>query len=244
MEFSDKLKSLLKSSKNVVAICGAGISQESGVPTFRGKGGLWEKYRPEELANFDAFIKNPVLVWEWYNYRKKLISEVNPNPGHYALYEMENLFEKFFIITQNVDGLHHKAGNKNVIEIHGNIMHSKCIECDKIHYDVPIQEKVVSIPKCECGGMIRPNVVWFGELISENLLMDSYKLLKDCQLLFVIGTSGNVYPVASFPIIAKENDAYLVEINKEKTTISYMMDEILEGQAGVFLPKIVEIIKN
>jgi len=244
LEFSNELLSRLKSSKNVGSVCGAGISQESGVPTFRGEEGLWKKYKPEELANFDAFIKNPELVWEWYNYRKKLISEVEPNPGHYALSEMENLFDNFLIITQNVDNLHRKAGSRNLIEIHGNIMSSKCIKCNRRYNDLPFHENVISVPKCKCGGIIRPEVIWFGELIPEDLLRRCYEFLKECQLLFVIGTSGFVYPAASFPLIAKENGAYLVEINSEETNISYMMDEILLGPSGKILPEIVAKIKN
>ena len=244
MEFSNELLSRLKSSKNVGAICGAGISRESGVPTFRGEDGLWKRFKPEELANFDAFIGNPKLVWEWYNYRKRLISEVKPNPGHYALFEMENLFDNFLVITQNVDNLHKKAGSENLIELHGNIMLSECIKCNRKYDDLPFQENAVSVPKCECKGIIRPDVVWFGELIPEDLLGRCYEFLKECQFLFVIGTSGYVYPAASFPLIAKENGAFLVEINTEITNISYMMDEIFTGQSGKILPEIVKKIKS
>ena len=244
MEISDIFLSKLKSSKNVGAVCGAGISNESGVPTFRGEDGLWKKFRAEELANFDAFISNPELVWEWYNFRKRLTFNVEPNPGHYALAEMENLYDNFFIITQNVDNLHRRAGSKNVIEIHGNIMQSKCIKCNKRYNDMPFDENIKSIPKCECGEMIRPDVVWFGEMLSEKLLKKSYELLNECQLLFVIGTSGYVYPAASFPSVAKENGAYLIEINVEKTHISNIMDKTLLGLSGKILPDIVEKIKN
>jgi len=244
MEISNTLLSKLKTFRNVVAVCGAGISRESGVPTFRGENGLWKKFRPEELANFDAFISNPELVWEWYNFRKRLISSVEPNPGHYSLFEMEGLFENFFIITQNVDNLHRRTGNKNVIEIHGNIMRSKCIKCNKYYDDLPFDENVKSVLECGCGGIIRPDVVWFGEMLSENLLAKSYELLGECQLLFVIGTSGYVYPAASFPLLAKENDAYLVEINIERTNISNIMDEVLLGPAGEILPEIIRKIKN
>ena len=244
MEFSDELLSRLKSSKNAGAVCGAGISQESGIPTFRGENGLWKKFKPEELANFDAFIRNPELIREWYNYRKRLISEVKPNPGHYALSEMEGLFDNFLVITQNVDNLHLKAGSRSIIEIYGNIIRSKCIKCNKEYNDLPFHENIMDVPKCECGGMIRPDVVWFGEMLQEDILRRCYEFLKECQLLFVIGTSGYVYPAASFPLIAKENGAYLVEINSEKTNISYMMDEIFLGQSGKILPEILKKIKS
>ena len=244
MVFSDNLLSILKSSNNVVAVCGAGISQESGVPTFRGKEGLWKKFKPGELANLNSFINNPKLVWEWYNYRKKLVSEVEPNPGHYALAEMENIFDNLFIITQNVDNLHQKAGSKNIVEIHGNMMKNRCLDCNKYYEDIPVNENIPDIPKCSCGGLIRPDVVWFGESIPEKSFMKSYELLRECQLLFVIGTSGNVYPAASFPIIAKNNGAYLVEINIDKTMMSYMMNETLLGPSGEIMPQIVNILKN
>ena len=244
MEISDILLSKLKSSKNIVAVCGAGISQESGVPTFRGKNGLWKKYRAEELANFDAFINNPELVWEWYNFRKRLILEIEPNAGHYALTEMENLFDNFFIITQNVDNLHRRAGNKNVIEIHGNIMKSKCIKCNKSYDNLPYDKNTKKIPECNCGEIIRPDVVWFGEMLPEDLVVRCYELIKDAHFLFVIGTSGYVYPVASFPMIAKEHGAYIVEINIERSDISEVMDEILLGPSGKILPEIIEKIKS
>ncbi len=132
--FSKQLLTKLKLAKTVTVLTGAGISAESGVPTFRGEQGLWKKFRPEELANFDAFMRNPKLVWEWYNYRKKIISEVAPNPGHYALVKMEEMFENFYLITQNVDNLHRRAGNKRIYELHGNIMRNRCVDCNK-HID-------------------------------------------------------------------------------------------------------------
>ena len=240
MEFSEKIISLLNSVKCAGAVCGAGISQESGVPTFRGKDGLWRKYRAEELATFEAFSSNPNVVWEWYNYRKGLISGVEPNPGHYALYEMEKVFDEFFIITQNVDGLHRRVGSENVIEIHGNIMRSRCIKCNSCCYDVPIEDEVIELPRCVCGGLLRPDVVWFGEVIPEDLLLRSYELLTRCEILFVVGTSGYVHPAASFPSLAKGHGAYLVEVNVDETMISDIMDETLIGKSGEILPELVK----
>ena len=153
-------------------------------------------------------------------------------------------FKEFFIITQNVDGLHRKAGSKNVIEIHGNIMRSKCITCNSIYEDIPIEERILNLPRCRCGSLLRPDVVWFGEIIPEDLLKRSYEMLSKCELLFVIGTSGYVYPVASFPSIAKENNSFLVEINTERTVISDIMNETLLGKSGKILPEIIKIIEN
>ena len=169
MEFTDVLTQRLRTAKKVTVLTGAGVSAESGVPTFRDPGGIWEKYRPEELANFDAFISDPDFVWSWYQHRREIMREVLPNPGHFALAEMEGLFEEFNLITQNIDNLHKRAGSRNVTELHGNIERNYCLKCRTFYNDLDVSEKKVL--KCEkCGGIIRPDVVWFGEMLPESAL--------------------------------------------------------------------------
>ncbi len=238
MEFSEKLLKRLKVAYTVGVLTGAGISAASGVPTFRGKDGLWNKYRPEELANFEAFQKNPKLVWEWYQWRRELIQNVQPNLGHYALVDMERIFPEFVVITQNVDNLHQRAGSKYVIELHGNIFRSKCSRCGK-PYSGEIDIKK-GIPVCpECGGLIRPDVVWFGEMLPEENLRKAQEFAMASEVFFAIGTSAVVEPAASLPYMAKGNGAYVVEINPEKTPLTDAADEHLEGEADRILPSLV-----
>ena len=237
--FSEKLISRLKKARSVVVLTGAGTSAESGVPTFRGKEGLWKKYRAEELANVEAFHRNPHMVWEWYEYRRSIIQSKAPNPAHFALAQMEQYFTDFVVITQNVDGFHQAAGNRKVLEIHGNILRSRCVECHKIYNSKPYIMKD-HLPHCECGGLLRPDVVWFGEALSEDLLKQSYEAAQSCEIFFSIGTSSIVQPAASFPVVAKNHGAYLVEINVENTPLSSIADEVLLGKAGEILPELVE----
>lgn len=226
------------------ALSGAGVSAESGVPTFRGNDGLWKKFRPEELANFDSFIKNPDLVWEWYSYRRKLISEVRPNPGHIALALMQDIVPDFTLVTQNVDNLHVRAGSRNVVELHGNIMRSYCLECGLFAGDT-LQEPRAGIPRCEhCGGMLRPDVVWFGELLPLGAFQKAAEAAQRCDVFLCVGTSGIVYPAASIPVMARETGAYVVEINPEYTDLSPGMHETLLGPSGEILPGLLSIMKE
>lgn len=231
----------LKTAKSVAFFSGAGISAESGVPTFRGENGIWKKFRPEELANFNAFIKNPKLVWEWYNYRKSIVHQSKPNAGHFAIVEMEKYFEKIVVITQNVDNLHRRAGSKTVYELHGNIERNFCIKCKK-HYDSELDFED-GIPKCKCGGLIRPDIVWFGEMLPAEQFRLSEKAARDSDIFFIVGTSAVVYPAASLVHSAKSNGAFLVEINIEETEISSAVDVSLLGESGKILPQIVEQVK-
>lgn len=228
----------LKKAKNVAVLTGAGISAESGVPTFRGEDGIWKKFSPAELANFDAFMRNPDLVWEWYSMRKKIISEVEPNAGHYALAKMESLFQNFSIATQNIDNLHTRAGSKNVYELHGNIERSFCVKCKKYFQNVEVNE-AKKIPYCECGGLIRPDVVWFGESLPPEMIEKSVQAAESADFYFSIGTSGNVYPAASLPGIAKRKGAYTIEINIERTLISEEFDVVLLGNSSEILNNII-----
>jgi len=224
----------------IVALTGAGISAESGIPTFRGENGLWKKYRPEELATPEAFFKNPETVWEWYFWRRRIIAKAEPNPAHMALKKLEdNLGNDFWIITQNVDGLHQKAGCKNVVELHGNIWFDRCTSCSYIWEDREIEFK--GVPKCpKCSSTARPDVVWFGEAVRN--IDRAYELASNADIMLVIGTSAQVYPAALLPIVTKENGGKIIEINLERTQLSYVADEVHLGKAGEILPKIVEKI--
>ncbi|WP_448583295.1 SIR2 family NAD-dependent protein deacylase [Thermocrinis sp.] len=214
-----------------LALTGAGISAESGIPTFRGEGGLWKQFRPEELATPKAFAKDPKSVWEWYDWRRRIISKAEPNRAHLLLVELEQRLENFFIITQNVDGLHQKAGSKKVIELHGNIWRVRCLSCRAEYelYETPLKEIP---PRCRyCGGLLRPAVVWFGESLPEDALTKSFELSQNCSLFLVIGTSGMVYPAGYLPFIAKQRGAKIVEINPERTAISDIADIVIREKA-------------
>lgn len=239
MEISDALKSKLVPQTKVVVLTGAGISAESGVPTFRGENGLWKKFRPEELATFDAFMANPQLVWEWYQYRRELIEKVKPNLAHYALAKFQKFFENFTLITQNVDGLHQRAGCVDILELHGNIKRNRCIQCEKIYETLDVKSEEIP-PRCECGGKIRPDVVWFGEMLPQNAIKTAFEVSSSCDLFFSVGTSAVVHPAASLPLMAKRAGAYLVEVNLEPTELSHLSDELLLGKAGEVMPVIAK----
>ena len=240
--FSHKVMESFKRAKTVVVITGAGISAESGVPTFRGANGLWRRYRAEDLATPHAFGRNPQLVWEWYDWRRRLISDKEPNPGHTAIAAMEDLFDEFLLITQNVDGLHRKAGSMKLIEVHGNLWRVRCMAEGRVfpNNEVPLREIP---PRCECGALLRPDVVWFGESLSEKDLADSYTALRECDCLMVVGTSAVVQPVASFPAVARNGGAFILEINVQPTPISGWVDESILGKSGQVLPQLVESMR-
>jgi len=230
----------LKSSKRVLVLTGAGISKDSGIPTFRGEDGLWKKYKPEDLANPSAFQRNPELVWEWYRWRQGIIKRARPNPGHTAIAEMERLFPDFLLITQNVDNLHRQAGSRKIIELHGNIFRSKCISCGRVSTG-EIRE---SLPRCECGGLLRPDVVWFGEPLREEDLRESFEFAESCDFCFVVGTSAVVYPAAQLPYIAKNSGAFLVEVNPSPTPITQIADVSFRESSSKVLPQILSFYKK
>ena len=238
--FSQKLLSKLKDASTVTVFTGAGMSAESGVPTFRGEEGIWRKFKPEELANFDAFMRNPDLVWEWYKERKHIISSIQPNPGHYALAQMQGYHRQFTVITQNIDNLHQRAGSKLVHELHGNIERNYCVECGKYFSNEEIlrQERA---PRCAfCRGLIRPDVVWFGELLPRDAWNASVAAAEHSDVFLAVGTSAIVYPAASLPQLAVEAGAFLVEINLEPTPLSDKAEEVLLGKSGLILPRLLE----
>jgi NAD-dependent deacetylase len=224
----------ISNSEYLIALTGAGISRESNVPTFRGKDGLWRNYDAMELATPDAFRRNPTLVWEWYTWRQGLISECDPNPAHTTLVEWEKTGMLKSVITQNVDGLHIRAGSRNVLEVHGDLWALKCTSCD---YTGRLYSPAEGIPSCpECSSNLRPDVVWFGESLDSNVISKVYHELELADVCIVIGTSALVQPAASFPLVVKQRGGQLIEVNVERTPISRVVDFHLSGKAGEILP--------
>jgi len=240
MKMFDTVAQKLKGSKKIVFVTGAGISQESGIPTFRGKDGYWRRYDPMKLASIDAFYDDPKLVWEWYEDRRKNILSVKPNEGHFAISQMEE-FKDVVILTQNIDGLHQRSGSTNVLELHGSIIRIKCTVCDFIDN---ITENFESLPpKCKCGSMLRPDVVWFGEPLPQNIWQSAIKEASVCDVMVIVGTSLVVSPANTLPVYAKQNGAILIEVNPEKTVMSNDMDLSIQATSAEVLPKILSIFK-
>lgn len=219
-------------------LTGAGISAESGVPTFRGKGGLWQNYRPEELATPQAFRRDPKLVWEWYDWRRGLIEACRPNAAHQTLVEMECHVSEFLLITQNVDGLHRLAGSQKIVELHGSIWRMRCTRggCGASWEDrrVPLSEIPPECPRC--GALARPDVVWFGESLPGPALDAAFAAAQRCQVMLVIGTSALVQPAASLPLVALQQGAYVIEVNPQSTPLSDRVQESIREPAAVALP--------
>jgi NAD-dependent deacetylase len=228
----------LREASSIAVLTGAGVSAESGVPTFRGNNGLWKQYRAEELATPGAFRRDPKLVWEWYDWRRGLIAEAKPNAGHYALAAAEARAAKFTLITQNVDGLHELAGSRNVLRLHGSIWMLRCVECQRECEDrrTPLPEIP---PRCDCGGMLRPGVVWFGEALPAQVWQDAEAASRQADLFLLIGTSAVVYPAAGLATIAKSSGARVVEINIAETGFSDSIDQFLQGPSGELLPQLI-----
>lgn len=242
IQIPQELIDRLKNAKKVVALTGAGISAESNIPTFRdAQTGLWARYRPEELATPEAFRANPKLVWDWYQWRRSLVVDAAPNPGHEALAAMQDRFPQFFLITQNVDGLHQKAGSRDVVELHGNISRTKCFDgCGVIE---SWQDEGKTPPECpRCGGLLRPDVVWFGEALPEQAMIAAAEAAVSCDVFFSIGTSALVYPAAGYVIQAGRHGAYTVEININATPQSGELSCVLEGPSGMILPKLLQML--
>ena len=232
------VKERLRQAQRVVVLTGAGISAESGVPTFRGSDGLWQHYRATDLATPEAFARDPGLVWAFYNWRRELISRVEENAAHRALVVLEQTIPDFTLVTQNVDGLHHQAGSKNVLEVHGNLWRVQCTACWQIYVDMSVD--MGKLPKCRsCGALLRPDVVWFGESLDGRVLNRAEVAARSCEVMLVIGTSGIVYPVAYMPTLAKGSGAFVAEINMEETPVSPGLDMTILGKAGEIVPLLV-----
>ncbi|MBS4044675.1 MAG: NAD-dependent deacylase [Chitinophagaceae bacterium] len=230
----------LKEAQKIVFVTGAGISQESGIPTFRGKDGLWRNYDAMKLATIDAFYENPKLVWEWYNERRKNIFSAEPNLGHKAIAELEK-FVKVVILTQNIDGLHQRAGSTHVLELHGSIIEIKCTVCK---FRNKILTKFTNIPPlCKCGNVLRPNVVWFGEPLPQYTWQEAMIHSSNCDVMIIAGTSLVVSPANTLPLYAKQNNAYLIELNPEETMMSSDMDLSVRSTSVIALPQLLSIFK-
>ena len=239
---SGELISLLHRSSKLVALTGAGVSQESGLRTFRdAQTGLWAQYKPEELASPEAFRRDPKLIWDWYAWRREAVKAVRPNPGHYALVEMEKQSAHFTLITQNVDGLHRMAGSQNVLELHGNIQRVRCADC--YTFTEIWGDDSEWVPRCHvCGGLLRPDVVWFGESLPRDQLEAAVEAARGCEVFFSIGTSGVVQPAASLAFAAHNRGAVVIEINAEPTPLTAKADYALPGKSGEILPQLVEAV--
>ena len=235
----ETIQGWLAEAERVVVLTGAGISAESGVPTFRGAGGLWRQHRPEDLATPEAFAHGPRLVWEWYDWRRARVAQAEPHPGHLALAQLERRVPDFTLITQNVDGLHQRAGSRRVLKLHGDIWTLHCLGCglEETNHDVPLREIP---PRCSCGGLFRPGVVWFGEALPADVLRHAMEAAAHAQVFLVVGTSAVVQPAASLPLLAQQNGAKLVEINLEETPLSAQADASFWGKAGELLPRLLE----
>ncbi|MGA0295789.1 MAG: SIR2 family NAD-dependent protein deacylase [Nitrosopumilaceae archaeon] len=238
---NEQIENQVKSAKKVVFVTGAGISQESGIPTFRGKEGLWRNYDAMKLATIDAFYDNPKLVWEWYNERRQNIFNSEPNLGHKAIAELEN-FVEVSVLTQNIDGLHQKAGSSNVLELHGSIVKIKCTVCS--FKDETLDEFSDLPPLCKCGNTLRPDVVWFGEDLPQDVWQEAIIQASDCDVMVIAGTSLVVSPANTLPIYAKQNNAILIEINPDETIMSSDMDLSIRSTSAIALPELLSIFKK
>ena len=242
VSFPVELISFLRKASKLVALTGAGVSQESGLRTFRdAQTGLWAQYRPEDLASPEAFRRDPKLVWDWYAWRREAVKAVRPNPGHYALAEIEKHTPSFTLITQNVDGLHRMAGSQNLLELHGNIQRVRCADC--YTFTEMWGDDTEFVPTCrECGGLLRPDVVWFGEALPRDQLESAVEAARSCDVFFSIGTSGVVQPAASLAFAAHNRGAVVVEINAEPTPLTPKADYALHGKSGEILPRFLEAV--
>jgi len=235
----------LASAAKVTALTGAGISIESGIPPFRGKGGLWERFDPMEIAHIDAFMRDPAKVWNLLvKEMKAIMDKAEPNDGHRGLARLEEMGKLETVITQNVDGLHQAAGNTDVIEFHGTFAWQRCLDCNQ-NYETRKVDISEIPPRCSCGGILRPDAVFFGEMIPQDALWRSRQIASDCDLMLVVGTSAVVQPAALMPVIAKESGAKVVEINPERTPLTdEISDYLIKGEAGDVMNRIVAALEK
>jgi NAD-dependent deacetylase len=234
-----EVRAALKGARRVAALTGAGISAESGVPTFRGGGGLWRNRDAMKLATPEAFQADPELVWSWYDYRRGKVAECRPNPAHFALVAIERWAESFTLITQNVDGLHDQAGSKNVLELHGNLWKLRCTGCGIVRADRT--HPLSLLPMCDsCGAMERPHIVWFGESLDAEILKSSARAAEAADFLLVVGTSAVVQPAASLAYLCKRNGGFVAVVNLEETAHTRDMNAALIGKAGEILVQLIE----
>lgn len=240
MHFAPDLLDKLRNARHVAVFTGAGVSAESGIPTFRdAQTGLWAQCRAEDLATPEAFRRDPVTVWNWYAWRRELIRQVLPNPAHFAIAKLEQLVESVVVITQNVDDLHREAGSSDIIELHGNIFHNFCSACRQPALQVPDSGEVP--PRCaHCNGLLRPGVVWFGESLPAPAWTRAAEVLESADVFFCIGTSSLVEPAASLPRYARTCGRTVIQINPEVTTHDEIAQYVLRGKAGDVLPALLQ----
>jgi NAD-dependent deacetylase len=235
---SDRLRERFAKANNVLVLTGAGVSAESGVPTFRGGGGagVWKGLPFEVISSAGMLERDLRAVWEWFNYRRGLLEALKPNPAHAAIARWQDRFSDFTLVTQNIDGLHQAAGSREVIELHGSIWRARCVRCGAL---ANLRELRTDngVPACfDCGNAMRPDVVLFGEMLPAGAFEQAAARAAVCELCFVVGTSAVVYPAAAIPEIARAAGAYVVEVNPERTPLSDLSDEVLTGNAGDILP--------
>ncbi|TGL87615.1 NAD-dependent deacylase [Leptospira congkakensis] len=229
----------IRTARNILFLTGAGISSESGIPTFRGEGGYWKTFKAEELATPEAFANHPEVVWEWYDFRRNICSEAEPNNGHLTIANWQAVSKTVNLITQNVDGLHPRAGSKNLLEIHGNIFRAKCTVCREkynLGEDGINQHGLKFCPSCE--SLLRPDIVWFGEGYDNKLLTKAWEQSKEAHVVFVVGTSANVSVPANLAMTSIRNGALGIEINPETTSLTPSMQLHFGGKSGEILPEI------
>jgi NAD-dependent deacetylase len=217
----------------IVFFTGAGMSAESGVPTYRGKGGIWAEYRWEEFACEDAFRKDPAKVLEFHRLRRQSVAPCSPHAGHQVIAALETMHPKITVVTQNIDGMHQRAGSRNILELHGSLWRMRCTQGCGIY---PLDPDKANPTQCACGAWLRPDIVWYGDMLNAGVVDQATEAIRQCDLLISVGTSGAVWPAAGFPRLARENNAHCVEINPEATEMSALYHETFRGAAGEVLP--------
>lgn len=242
----ERAAKLIAKARRVAVLTGAGVSKESGIPTFReAQEGLWAQYDPMEMASHEGFLRNPRLVWEWYEYRFGMVKLARPNGGHLAIAELERLTADVTVITQNIDGLHLAAGSTNVLEIHGSIRRYKCLGGRHNGFSLDdVSGQAEKPPRCpQCGDMLRPDVVWFGEYLPPDVLQKAHDASRRCDVMLVVGTSGVVQPAASLPYLAARTGAVVIDVNPERDEISEIAYYFLQGKGGEILPRLIEAVR-
>ena len=235
----DEAVKVLAGAKDIMVLTGAGVSRESGIHTFREKGGVWDMVDVEKMASLPGFMSDPKKVWSWYMDRHRSVTEAKPNAGHFALAELEEKAHSFTLVTQNIDGLHQVAGNVNVIELHGSIRRTRCLEEGTVFNSWP-EPGTELPPKCKCGGLLRPDVVWFGEALPEEALRRSFEKARECDLMLVVGTSAVVQPAGMIPLEARHGGAFVIEINPDRTAVSSHVNLSIFEPSGSALPRLVD----